>query len=76
MLYIGLGMNRELCQACEMYDSGRALSNERFSSTSEELDQLLDKFQDAKFILESTRIWDVWLPLVERCLKHFHKLTT
>jgi len=58
MLYIGLDVHKEFCQACVIDESGRSLSNERFSSTSEELDQYLDKFQDAKFVLESTGIWE------------------
>jgi len=58
MLYIGLDVHKEFCQACVMDESGRALSNERFSSTSEELDRFLDRFQDAKFVLESTGIWE------------------
>ena len=58
MLYIGLDVHKEFCQACVIDESGRALSNERFSSTSEELDRFLDRFQDAKFVLESTGIWE------------------
>jgi len=58
MLYIGLDVHKEFCQACVIDESGRALSNERFSSTSEELDRCLDRFQDAKFVLESTGIWE------------------
>jgi predicted NBD/HSP70 family sugar kinase len=56
MLYIGLDVHKEFCQACVIDESGRALSNERFSSTNEELDRFLDRFQDAKFVLESTGI--------------------
>jgi transposase len=58
MLYIGLDVHKEFCQACVIDESGRALSNERFSSTSEELDRYLDRFQDAKFVLESTGVWE------------------
>jgi transposase len=38
--------------------SGRVLSNERFSSNEEELDRFLDGFKKAKFVLESTGIWE------------------
>jgi transposase len=58
MLYVGLDVHKEFCQACVIDESGRALSSERFSSTNEELDRFLDKFQDAKFVLESTGIWE------------------
>ena len=58
MLYIGLDVHKEFCQACVIDESGRALSNERFSSTNEELNRFLDRFQDAKFVLESTGIWE------------------
>jgi transposase len=47
-------------------ESGRALSNERFSSTNEELDRFLDRFQDAKFVLESTGIWEFIYEGIER----------
>lgn len=37
--------------------SGRVLSNERFSSTREDIDRFLDNFEEAKFVLESMGIW-------------------
>ena len=58
MVYVGLDVHKEFCQACVIDRSGRVLSNERFSSTSEELDRFLGRFQDAKFVLESTGIWE------------------
>jgi len=66
MLYIGLDVHKEFCQACVIDESGRALSNERFSSTNEELDRFLDRFQDAKFVLESTGIWEFIYEGIER----------
>ncbi|HEX9907971.1 MAG TPA: IS110 family transposase [Thermoplasmata archaeon] len=66
MLYVGLDVHKEFCQACVIDDSGRALSNERFSSTNEELDRFLDRFQDAKFVLESTGIWEFIYEGIER----------
>jgi transposase len=66
MLYIGLDVHKEFCQACVIDESGRALSNERFSSTNEELDRFLDGFQDAKFVLESTGIWEFIYEGIER----------
>ena len=39
MLYIGLDVHEEFCQACVIDEYGRALSDERFLSTNEELDR-------------------------------------
>jgi len=66
MLYIGLDVHKEFCQACVIDESGRSLSNERFSSTNEELDRFLNRFQDAKFVLESTGIWEFIYEGIER----------
>jgi len=66
MLYIGLDVHKEFCQACVIDESGRALSNERFSSTNEELDRFLNRFQDAKFVLESTGIWEFIYERIEK----------
>jgi transposase len=58
MRYIGLDVHKEFCQACVIDEQGRALSNERFPSTQDELERFLDGFNDAKFVLESTGIWE------------------
>ena len=58
MLYIGLDVHKEFCQACVMNKSGLVISNERFLSTQEALDKFLDRFEEAKFVLESTGIWE------------------
>ena len=58
MVYVGLDVHKEFCQACVIDPSGRVLSNERFSSTRDELNEFLDRFEDAKFVLESTGIWE------------------
>jgi len=47
---------QEFCQACMMNELGEIISNERFKSTQEELDEFLSRFKDAKFVLESTGI--------------------
>ena len=41
-----------------MNELGEVISNERFKSTQEELDEFLSRFEDAKFVLESTGIWE------------------
>jgi len=56
--YVGLDVHKEFCQACVIDPSGRVLSNERFSSTRDELERFLAGFKDAKFVLESTGIWE------------------
>jgi len=58
MLYIGMDVHKEFCQACVIDERGRALSNERFPSTHESLDVFLAGIKDAKFVLESTGIWE------------------
>jgi transposase len=58
MLYIGLDVHKEFCQACVIDERGRALSNERFPSTHESLDVFLAGIKHAKFVLESTGIWE------------------
>ncbi len=56
--YVGLDVHKEFCQAAVIDDYGRVLSNEKFSSTRKELDRFLARFKDAKFVLESTGIWE------------------
>jgi len=58
MLYVGLDVHKEFCQACVIDERGRALSNERFPSTHESLDVFLAGIKNAKFVLESTGIWE------------------
>jgi transposase len=58
MRYIGLDVHKEFCQASVLDDNGKELSNERFSSNIKDLDEFLDRFTDAKFVLESTGMWD------------------
>jgi len=58
MLYVGLDVHKEFCQACVMNAKGVVRSNEKFKSTQEELDEFLSRFKDAKFVLESTGIWE------------------
>jgi transposase len=65
MAYVGLDIHKEFCQAAVIDKSGRVLSNERFSSTQEELDEFLDQFKKAKFVLESTGIWEFFYEGIE-----------
>jgi transposase len=58
MRYIGLDVHKEFCQASVLNDDGNELVNERFDSTLEALNRFLDRFSDAKFVLESTGIWE------------------
>ena len=57
-VYVGLDVHKEFCQACVMNKSGKVISNERFLSTRDELDKFLSRFNKAKFVLESTGIWE------------------
>jgi transposase len=64
--YVGLDVHKEFCQACVIDPSGRVLSNERFLSTRDELERFLAGFKDAKFVLESTGIWEFIYEGIER----------
>jgi len=64
--YVGLDVHKEFCQACVMDESGRVLSNGRFPSTPEGLDEFLSGFEQAKFVLESTGIWEFIYEGIER----------
>ncbi len=66
MVYVGLDIHEEFCQACVIDSSGEVLSNERFPSTQGDLDEFLDRFEDAKFVLESTGIWEFFYEGIER----------
>ncbi|MGD0817639.1 MAG: IS110 family transposase, partial [Methanomassiliicoccales archaeon] len=47
-------------------ENGKELSNEKFLSTNDALDEFLDRFEDAKFVLESTGIWEFIYEGIER----------
>ena len=66
MLYIGMDVHKEFCQACVIDEHGRVRSNEKFSSTQDELDRFLAGFKNAKFVLESTGIWEFIYEGIER----------
>jgi len=50
ILYVGLDVHKDFCQACVMNELGEVISNERFKSTQEELDEFLSRFKKAKFV--------------------------
>ena len=64
-VYVGLDVHKESCQACVMNESGQVISNERFRSDRDELDTFLKRFKDAKFVLESTGIWEFFYEYIE-----------
>ena len=49
-----------------MKENGRVISNERFSSTRAGLDGFLSRFKKAKFVIESTGIWEFIYEGIER----------
>jgi len=65
MEYVGLDIHKEFCQACVMNDSGKVISNSRFPSTRDALDGFLSGFKNAKFVLESTGIWEFFYEIIE-----------
>lgn len=58
MRYVGLDVHKEFCQASVLDENGNEVENERFDSTMEALNSFLDRFEEAKFVLESTGIWE------------------
>lgn len=66
MLYVGLDVHKEFCQASVLNENGKELENVRFDSTMEALDRFLDQFEEARFVLESTGIWEFIYEGIER----------
>jgi len=65
VLYVGLDVHKEFCQASVLDDNGEEISNERVVTSIEELDRFLDRFREARFVLESTGVWEFVYGIVE-----------
>ncbi len=65
MLSVGLDVHKEFCQASVLDETGDEISNERIPTTYEDLDRFLDRFEDARFVLESTGVWEYVYGIVE-----------
>lgn len=65
MTYVGLDVHKEFCQASVLNDDGEEISNERVATDAEALNAFLDRFEDAKFVLESTGVWEFVYGIVE-----------
>ena len=65
VLYVGLDVHKEFCQASVLDENGEEISNERVITSVEELDRFLDRFQEARFVLESTGVWEFVYGIVE-----------
>lgn len=65
MLYVGLDVHKEFCQASVLNDDGDELGNERVPTTADALNRFLDRFEEARFVLESTGVWEYVYGIVE-----------
>ena len=65
MLYVGLDVHKEFCQASVLDDNGEEISNQLIPTNEEALDRFLDRFQEARFVLESTGVWEFVYGIVE-----------
>jgi len=58
MRYVGLDIHKSFCQASVLNENGKELSNTKFPTTVEGIQRFLTRFDDAKFVLESTGVWE------------------
>jgi len=65
MLYVGLDVHKEFCQASILNEKGFEEDNLRFPTTRRGLESFLDRFEDASFVLESTGVWEFVYEIIE-----------
>ena len=65
MYYVGLDVHKEFCQASVLDESGEELSSTKVPTRKEELESFLAGFEDARFVLESTGVWEFVYGIVE-----------
>lgn len=65
MYYVGLDVHKEFCQASVLDESGEEISSTKVPTRKEELESFLDGFEDARFVLESTGVWEFVYGIVE-----------
>jgi len=65
MLYVGLDVHKEFCQASVLNEKGFEEDNLRFPTTQRGLESFLDRFEDASFVLESTGVWEFVYEIIE-----------
>ena len=65
MYYVGLDVHKEFCQASVLDENGNEVSSTKVPTRKEELESFLDGFEDAKFVLESTGVWEFVYGIVE-----------
>ena len=65
MRYVGLDIHKEFCQASILNEAGEELSNERILSDVDSLNRFLETLDEAKFVLESTNVWEYIYETIE-----------
>ena len=58
MRYVGLDVHKEFCQASVLNDDGEEILNIRIHASVDSLNEFLDGYQEARFVLESTNVWE------------------
>jgi len=66
MQYVGLDVHKAFCQASVLDQDGEELTNIRIPTRKEELESFLCGFDEAKFVLESTGVWEFVYEIIEK----------
>jgi transposase len=62
---VGLDVHKEFCQASVLDESGEEISSIKVPTRKEELESFLAEFEDTRFVLESTGVWEFVYGIVE-----------
>lgn len=65
MRYVGLDVHKEFCQASVLNEDGEEILNIRIPASVDSLNEFLDGFQEASFVLESTNVWEWYYQTIE-----------
>ncbi len=65
MKYVGLDVHKEFCQASVLNEDGDEVLNVRVPANVDSLNEFLDGFQEASFVLESTNVWEWYYQTIE-----------
>ena len=65
MRYVGLDIHKEFCQASVLNEIGEEVLNVRVPAGVDSLNEFLDGFQEASFVLESTNVWEWYYQAIE-----------
>ncbi|MGD0817680.1 MAG: transposase [Methanomassiliicoccales archaeon] len=66
MQYVELDVHKEFCQASVLDQNGEELTNIKIPTRKEELESFLCGFDEARFVLESTGVWEFVYEIIEK----------